>query len=134
MESLGFELIRNHFHCIYFLKPFGFLLNPYNSQGASMLSINPTYLNAFYNRGCAKDDLENYKGAIADYTKVIELDPTDSDAFNGKGICLSKLNRLDEALVSFDTAIKHNPNKFMLYELWNKVQGSILSTKILSSE
>jgi Flp pilus assembly protein TadD len=41
---------------------------------------------------------------------AIKHDPTDSDAFNGKGACLEKLNRLVEALAFYDMAIKHNPN------------------------
>ena len=31
------------------------------------------YAAAYYNRGRAKRSLEDYKGAIADYTKAIEL-------------------------------------------------------------
>ena len=29
----------------------------------------------YYNRGLAKSDLQDYDGAIADYTKAIELNP-----------------------------------------------------------
>jgi tetratricopeptide (TPR) repeat protein len=33
----------------------------------------------------------------------------DSYAFKNRGNCLSKLNRLDEAIASYDMAIRHNP-------------------------
>ena len=33
---------------------------------------------AYYNRGTAKDELKQYKEAIADYDKAIELNPKDA--------------------------------------------------------
>jgi hypothetical protein len=41
---------------------------------------------------------------------TIKHNPTDSDAFNGKGNCLYYLNSPNEAIASFDMAIKLNPN------------------------
>jgi len=38
----------------------------------------------FYNRGNAKYDLKDYKGSIADYTKSIELELDDADAYSVK--------------------------------------------------
>ena len=52
-------------------------------------NLNDTELNsaaAYYNRSLAKDDLEDYKGAIADYTKAIEIDPNYAYAYNNRGI------------------------------------------------
>ena len=40
---------------------------------------------AFYNRGNSKGDLKDYKGAIADYTKAIEIDPDYAAAYNNRG-------------------------------------------------
>ena len=47
---------------------------------------------------------------MASYDMAIKHNPTDSDAFVGRGICLYRLNRFDEALASCDMALKHNPN------------------------
>ena len=38
------------------------------------INLNPDYSAAFNNRGFAKYSLNDYDGAIADYTKAIELD------------------------------------------------------------
>ncbi len=55
-------------------------------------------------------NLNRHEEAIAAYDMAIKHDPTDSYAYNNRGLCLDDLNRLDEALASFDMAIKHNPN------------------------
>ena len=36
------------------------------------IELNPNNANAYINRGNAKKKLQDYKGAIADYTKAIE--------------------------------------------------------------
>jgi tetratricopeptide (TPR) repeat protein len=41
---------------------------------------------------------------------AIKHNPTLSEAYNNRGNCLRKLNRHDEALASYDMAIKHDPN------------------------
>ena len=44
------------------------------------LRIDPDYTAAYYNRGSAYVELENYEDAIADYTRVIEIKP-ERDAY-----------------------------------------------------
>jgi len=41
---------------------------------------------------------------------AIKHNSTNSEAYNGRGVCLSDLNRLDEALAAYDMALIHNPN------------------------
>ena len=41
---------------------------------------------------------------------AIKQDPTFTEAFFAKSICLRDLNRLEEALAVNDMALKHNPN------------------------
>ena len=47
----------------------------------------------YLNRGVSKDDLQDYTGAIADYTKAIEIDPNLAQAYYNRG--LSKYNLQD---------------------------------------
>ena len=49
------------------------------------IEINPQSASAYYNRGVFKDNLEDYQGAIADYTKAIEIDPDDASAYTNRG-------------------------------------------------
>ncbi|MDP5052886.1 MAG: tetratricopeptide repeat protein, partial [Congregibacter sp.] len=41
---------------------------------------------AYLSRGAAKYELQDYRGAIADFTKVIELDLKNSDAYSNRGV------------------------------------------------
>ena len=45
----------------------------------------------------SKNKLDNYQGAIADFTKVIELDPDNADAYYNRGIKKSILKDLNGA-------------------------------------
>ena len=47
---------------------------------------------AYFYRAFAKYDLEDYKGAIEDYTKAIEHDPKNSSAFANRGNRKSTIN------------------------------------------
>jgi Flp pilus assembly protein TadD len=41
---------------------------------------------------------------------AIKHNPKYSLEYNGKGACLDELNRQEEAIASYDMALKHNPN------------------------
>lgn len=51
---------------------------------------------AYNNRGIAKKNLKDYKGAIKDYTKAIEIDPDYTTAYNNREIAKNNLNDLSE--------------------------------------
>ena len=67
-----------------------------NYQGAiadytRAIEINPQNVDAYYNRGLAKDDSGDYEGAIADYTKAIEINPELAIAYANRGNSKNKL-------------------------------------------
>tara|TARA_B100000780_G_C21088805_1_gene438750 strand:+ start:172 stop:1536 length:1365 start_codon:yes stop_codon:yes gene_type:complete len=49
------------------------------------------------------------------YHAILRLNPKNSDAHNNLGICLQKLNKLDEAVASYKQAILLKPNFSMAY-------------------
>ncbi|PMB44794.1 hypothetical protein CEN39_27830, partial [Fischerella thermalis CCMEE 5201] len=64
----------------------------------------------FYIRAYNKYRQKDYKGAIADYTEAIRLNPKYDEAYNDRGIARSELGDKQGAIADFNTAIKINPN------------------------
>jgi len=51
-----------------------------------------------------------FEEAIAEFDKAIELNPSNPDYHNDKGIALYELGKYEEAIAEFDEAIELNPN------------------------
>ena len=60
----------------------------------------------FYKRGIIKDSLKDYKGAIDDYTKAIEIDKSNDFAFTYRGIAKFNLKNYEEAIADFKHSIE----------------------------
>ena len=64
----------------------------------------------FYNkRGNQKYDVEDYKGAISDFSKAIKINPQYGDAYNNRGNVKLDLNIYKGAISDYTKAIKINP-------------------------
>ena len=65
----------------------------------------------YKNQGNAKYDLQDYRGAILDYNKAIELDPTNVKAYNNRGMAKANANLQDYrgAILDFTKAIELDP-------------------------
>ena len=48
-------------------------------------------------RGISKYEIEDYHGAIADFTKTIEFDPNHKDYFKNRGLAKAKIGDLQGA-------------------------------------
>ena len=64
----------------------------------------------YFLRGWVKDELGDYKGAVADYDIAILLNPSDADAYLNRGVAKNKLGQYFAAITDFDTAIRLNPD------------------------
>jgi tetratricopeptide (TPR) repeat protein len=64
----------------------------------------------YNNRGIAKHDLKDFAGALQDYNKCIELDPSFYKAYYNKGILESTLNNYQASIKLFDKALSVNKN------------------------
>lgn len=64
---------------------------------------------AYFWRGIAKEDMGNLEGAIEDYTHAISF-KQDPKYYNNRGLVLMILNRLNEAISDFKSAILIDPN------------------------
>ena len=56
----------------------------------SGLKIDESNPNNYFNRAILKEQMENFGGAAQDYTKVIELNPEDANAYFNRGSCYAR--------------------------------------------
>jgi tetratricopeptide (TPR) repeat protein len=64
-----------------------------------------------YNKAFSLSSLGHLDEAVAHYTRVLEIQPENTDAWNNKGVCLRKLGKLVEALACYERATevdRHN--------------------------
>ena len=71
--------------------------------------------NDYYDRGNAKQELKEYKAAITDYDKAIELNPNFTEAYSKRGNVKFFLQEYQEAILDYDKAIELNPNYYKAY-------------------
>jgi tetratricopeptide (TPR) repeat protein len=64
----------------------------------------------YFNRAVAKLNLQDYRGAIVDFTKAIELNPNFAEVYFHRGMCKAILEDYRGAIVDFTKAIGLNPN------------------------
>ncbi|KOP25116.1 hypothetical protein AMR41_17015, partial [Hapalosiphon sp. MRB220] len=69
----------------------------------------------FYIKGNEKYDQKDFKGAIADYTEAIRLNPTYAYAYLDRGNARDELGDKQGALADYTQAIKINPRYFQAY-------------------
>jgi tetratricopeptide (TPR) repeat protein len=56
---------------------------------------------AYYNRGLARGQMQDYKGAVADFTKAIIYDPTYAEAYYNRGLAYFLTNDTNNACMDW---------------------------------
>ncbi|MDJ0712984.1 MAG: tetratricopeptide repeat protein [Prochloraceae cyanobacterium] len=103
------------------------------------LSIDPNLAEAYYHRGVAQRRLENsprfknayteglqvrglarlqlgyLRGAVADFTEVLNFNPNSADAYINRGLARLELGDSQRAAADFTKALKINPNSAYAY-------------------
>src|SRR5207244_13286348 len=69
------------------------------------IEIDPKFAQAFNNRGVAYLTQKNYAAAEADFTRSLELEPSDA-AYNNRGSIYLSQQKIEEAISDFTAAIK----------------------------
>ncbi|MEW4924287.1 tetratricopeptide repeat protein [Algibacter sp. 2305UL17-15] len=78
------------------------------------LEIDSKHLDALFYRGIAKSNLEDYDGAILDFTKIIFFEP-DADSYYNRGNCKFNLGDYDGALFDYEKALELDPDLIGAY-------------------
>ena len=74
--------------------------------------INSTEVETLYNTANNFYDNQKYDEALQYFDKVLDIDPSNVNALNNKGLALDHLQRYDEALQYFDKALTIDPSSF----------------------
>ncbi len=83
--------------------------DPQTAQLADQVS------NAYYQRGMANIDKQNYDMAFADFGRALEISPKEARPHLGRGAALLRQNRVADALKDFDEAIRLAPGLPTVY-------------------
>ena len=70
---------------------------------------------SYNSRAADKKNLQDYRGAIADYTILISISPKNDEAFFERGICKSRLNDPEGAIKDFNAVIRLDPKNNIAY-------------------
>jgi tetratricopeptide (TPR) repeat protein len=79
------------------------------------IELAPRYLQAYIERGNAKEAIHDLSGALADFTKAIALDPKSAAAYYNRGTILSKSGNSKQAAADYTKAIDINPQYAAAY-------------------
>ena len=79
------------------------------------IKINPKDFDACNKRGIAKYSLDDYPGAIDDFTEAIKSNSNYASAYNNRGYVKCKLKNYQEAIYDFKYAIEYGPNNVTYY-------------------
>jgi len=94
------------------------LLAPYNAAIATAEAGGDVKAQAlaYYERGNAQLDQRDNAAAVADYTKALDLDPTNARAFNNRALAYAALGQPDQALADYAAAIRIDPTYTRAYQ------------------
>ena len=86
------------------------------------IELDPNDALAYFNRGNAYADQEEYARAMEDFNRAIELDPNDALAYYNRGVTYADQGEYDRAMEDCNRAIEINPEHARFYLL----RGSLL--------
>ncbi len=75
-----------------------------------LFHLQETNIDAYKNQGFSYDNKKDYDLAIAEYNKVIKLDPNSANAYYNRGLAYYHKKEYDQAIADYNKAIAINPN------------------------
>ena len=76
--------------------------NSYSQENIVLTGNKKEDAIAYFNRGLSKAKLQDYRGAIADFTKAIELKPDNAEAYYNRGNAKYELKDLNAACLDWN--------------------------------
>ena len=89
------------------------------------ISLDPSYAEAYIDRGWSYRNLGQYVRALQDFNKAIELAPSYANAYMARGSIYSVLKLYEVAIKDFDKAIELAPSYAMVYTLRGEIYSDL---------
>lgn len=80
-----------------------------------LIRIDPEMYEAYFFRGIAKYNLEDFMGATSDFDKTLSMNPLYTPAYHYRAITYSRTGKYDEAIRDLDEAMDLRPGYTGLY-------------------
>jgi tetratricopeptide (TPR) repeat protein len=71
---------------------------------SSAIAVNENFIEAYFNRGKARQYLNTYEDAIADCSKIIQINPKNYDAYYMRGILNISYGKMKEGCLDLSKA------------------------------
>ena len=118
--NIVLKLSPNGYPEVYYKK--ALVLGLYSGNNETILQLcnyaiklNPKYTEAHYLRGTTKCYLNDFQGAISDFTETIQMNPSYLDTYLKRGEVKSRLKDYEGAITDFTKAIELNPKNTKSY-------------------
>lgn len=82
----------------------------------TVIKFKPYLPEAYFFRGVAKHQLEDYRGAINDYNKAIEIKPFYPQAYTNLGMAYHNPKDYDNAIKFYNKALAFDPDNESIYK------------------
>jgi tetratricopeptide (TPR) repeat protein len=110
---------------------FAVTLRPINPTDST--SAQPRGARELYNQGIDKASQKDYQGALADYTRAMQIDSQDANIYYSRALIYVELGEYEKAIADYTKAIdfKYNPlsipyyNRAIAYRYKQDVQAAI---------
>jgi tetratricopeptide (TPR) repeat protein len=86
------------------------------------ISVTPTN-DKLFDEGVKKQEVEDYQGAIADFTEFLKTHPERLDAYSNRGFAKAMTNDLKGAIADFNRAIEIAPRDANVYNARGNVHA-----------
>ena len=95
------------------------------SANDEAIRLKPGFVEAYVNRGNAKNSLGRPEDASADYDRAIRMKPDLVEAYRNRGAANATLNRNQDAIADYDRAIELDPDNAEAYFNRGAVNGTL---------
>lgn len=80
-------------------------------------------------KGYKRVVVKDYKSAIQIYTKILDINPENAEAFAYRGLCKYHLKDFEGAIIDFNKAILYQPDYAEAYDLRGIAKGELGDTE-----